>query len=176
MIEITPLFIDPPDDIDETWKHGIVFGGLAEFADTFYLANSYKIAGDRLIDTALKNEEAWELFCPAVYNYRHATELYMKAITGKYKHSHDLLYLFGKLKKLLEEEFNTTIPNWFKNIIVAFNDFDPGGTTFRYGGYLEKGEMFIDFIQLKTLMDWLSQSFENIRKHQGFSKERIAVL
>lgn len=82
LIEITPLFVELPHNIDENWKHGIVFSGLAEFGDTFDLANSYKLAGDRLIDTALKNEKAWDLFCPAVYNYRHATELCMKAIQG----------------------------------------------------------------------------------------------
>lgn len=165
MTEITPLFIDPPDNLDETWKHGILFSGLAVFGDTFSLADSYKYAGDNLIDIALKNEEGWELFCPAVYNYRHATELYMKAVIGKYKQSHDLLYLLNKLKEFLKMELHSTIPDWFENIIVAFNDFDPGGTTFRYGETLEKDEVFIDFVHFKTLMEELSQSFKNIKKH-----------
>lgn len=156
VIEITPIFIDPPDHIDETWKHGIVFNGLSKSGDTFFLANSYKLAGDRLIGSALENEEGLDLFCPVIYNYRHATELYLKTIIGNYKQSHDLSYLFNKLKELLKKEFNTSVPEWFENIIAALNDFDPGGTTFRYGGSLKKDEIFIDFIQLKTLMNWLS--------------------
>jgi len=173
LIEITPFFVEPPHNINENWKHGIVFSGLAEFADTFHLANSYKLAGDRLIDTVLKNEEAWDLFCPAVYDYRHATELFMKSITGDHKQTHDLLYLLSKLKELLKTEFNSTIPDWFENIIVAFNDFDPWGTTFRYGGNLEKDEVFADFNHLKTLMELLSQSFHNIRRHQGMINEAM---
>lgn len=167
LTEITPAFIESPNNMDESWKHGVLFNGLAEFSDTFYLANSYKLAGDRLIEIALKNEEAWELFCPAVYNYRHATELYMKAITGYNKKSHDLISLFNKLQELLKSEFNTKIPYWFNNLISTFNNFDPGGTTFRYGKTLDTDEIFIDLVQLKTLMEWVEQSFKNIRKHQG---------
>src|SRR5882724_2383170 len=47
LIEATPIFIKPPEGIDETWKHGVLFSGLAQFGDQFYLANSYKLAGDR---------------------------------------------------------------------------------------------------------------------------------
>lgn len=167
IIEITPLFIEPPDEIDETWKHGVLFGGLSESGDIFYLANSYKRAGDRLIDIALKNEEAWDLFCPVVYNYRHAIELYLKAVLGTYKRNHDLLYLFDRFEKLLKIKFDAKIPIWFKNVLIAFNDFDPEGTAFRYGGNSAKEETFIDFIQLKTLMNWTSESFINIRRQQG---------
>ena len=165
--QITPLFTEPHENIDETWKHGIVFSGLAEVADMFELAKSYKLAGDRLIDIALENEEGRELFYPAIYNYRHATELYIKSIIGKYKRSHNLLYLFDQLKEKIKTEFNESIPEWFENIIIAFNDFDPQGTSFRYGGNLGMDEMFADFNQLKLLMNRVSESFINIRKHQG---------
>lgn len=167
LVEITPFFIELPENIDETWKHGVLFSGLAQFGDTFLLANSYKLAGDRLIDIALENEEARELFCPAVYNYRHATELYIKAITGHYKQSHNLINLFDRFQKLLKAEYNSQVPAWFNNIIAAFNDLDPSGTTFRYGRNSDRDEIFIDFIQLKTLMGWMAISFQNIRKHQG---------
>lgn len=61
----TPIFIEPPENIDETWKHGVVFSGFS-FADQFYLANSYKHSADKLIDSALEDETAWHFFCPAV--------------------------------------------------------------------------------------------------------------
>lgn len=141
----------------------MVFNGLSEYGDTFHLANSYKIAGDTLVNAALKNEEVWELFCPTVYNYRHAIELYMKAIIGRYKKGHDLIYLLNRLKDILKNEFNSPVPEWFENLTIAFNDFDPRGVTFRYGGYLEKHEAFVDFAHLKTLMSWVTESFDNIR-------------
>ena len=167
LIEIMPFFIEPPENLDESWKHGVLFGGLAELGDTFYLANSYKLAGDKLIEFALSEEQPWNLFCPAIYNYRHATELYMKAIIGNSIRTHDLLILFNKLQELLKTEFNASTQEWFKNIIVTFNDFDPGGTTFRYGDDIIKDETFVDFRQLKTLVNWMAQAFKRIRKHQG---------
>ena len=40
-------------------------------------------------------------------------------------------------------------------------------TTFRYGGDTNSGEVFIDFIQMKTVMGWMADSFQNIRRQQG---------
>jgi hypothetical protein len=165
--QVTPLFIEPPENIDDTWKHGIIFSGLSEVADMFELAKSYKLAGDRLIDIALENEEGRELFYPAIYNYRHATELYIKSIIGKYNRSHNFLYLFDRLKEKIKTEFDESIPEWFENIIIVFNDFDPEGTSFRYGGDFGMNEMFADFNQLKFSMNRIANSFKNIREHQG---------
>jgi hypothetical protein len=164
IIEITPLFIEPPKNIDETWSHGIVFSGISQYGDTYMLAKSYKLAGDRLVEIALKNEETLDLYAPAIFNYRHAVELYLKSYISNYKQSHDLLYLFSEFDKKLKLKFNAEIPKWFENIILVFNDFDPGGTTFRYGNGLEKDEVFVDFIQLKNLMNWFALSFESINK------------
>ena len=167
IVEITPFFSEVTDSMDESWKHGVLFGGLAEIGDMFFLANSYKFAGDTLIEAALRDEQAWELFCPAVYNYRHAIELYLKALTGDDKKKHDLKRLYIIFEKMMIDQFNSGIPDWFKNLIDAIGEFDPAGTTFRYGGNLNRDEVFIDFIQLKKLMCSLSHSFQNIRKHQG---------
>lgn len=167
IIEITPLFFEPPGNIDETWNQGIIFCGISEYGDTYMLAKSYKLAGDRLVEIALKNEEILDLYAPAIYNYRHAIELYLKTYISNYKQSHDLLYLFSELKKKLKSEINADIPKWFENIILVINDFDPGGTTFRYGNGIEKDEVFIDFLHLKNLMNLLSQSFEKILKYNS---------
>jgi len=165
--EITPFFSEPPDNMDDTWTHGILFAGLSEIGDMFYLANSYKLAGDILIDAALKSQQAWDLFFPAVYNYRHAIELYLKALTGDNKKKHDLERLYIIFEEMIADQFKTDIPGWFKNLIVSINKFDPGGTLFRYGGNLNQDDIFIDFIQLKRLMGWLSQSFNRIRRKHG---------
>jgi len=166
----TPLFREPPEDLDENWRHGTVIGGMAEFGDTFALADSYKLAGDMLVDAALSTDEAYELICPVIYNYRHATELYMKSIIVKRRKIHDLIWLMQELKKLLKTEFDATFPDWFKNIILAFDDFDPNGTSFRYGSngtVSQHDEVWVDIVHMKTLMGWLAESFQKIRHRLG---------
>lgn len=163
----TPFIIDLPDDIDETWRHGVLFVGISEFGDTFVLAKSYKMAGDSLIEAALSNDEPRDLYAPAIFNYRHAVELYIKAIVGKHKQTHNLLTLLEKLKIYLKKEINSELPEWLANIIVTFHDFDPYGTTLRYGGNSSMEEMFINFNHLKSLMQLLAKAFQNIRFHQG---------
>lgn len=158
---LLPLFRDMPEDIDETWR-GIVFGGEFEFGDLFSMADSFKLAGDRLVNLAWVNQEERQLFQPAIYSYRHATELYIKAVIAE-EINHDLYELFGKLKTNLKSEFDSIVPQWLENIITVFHESDPKGTTFRYGDLLPKNELFVDMLHLKKLMSWLSESFRRIR-------------
>jgi len=158
---ITPLFRAMPDDIDETWR-GVVFGGEFELGDLFTTADSFKLAGDKLVEIAHKSHEERELFQPAIYNYRHATELYIKAIIGE-EINHDLRDLTEKLKKVLKDEFNVIPPEWFDNIIEAFNYTDPKGTAFRYGETVPKNELYADMRHIGNLMNWLSNSFKRVR-------------
>ncbi|MEO5912139.1 MAG: hypothetical protein ABIP95_14710 [Pelobium sp.] len=66
IIRITPLFRRMPDNIDETWG-GVVFGGEFELGDTFATADSFKLAGDKIVEIAHNNDEERELFQPAIY-------------------------------------------------------------------------------------------------------------
>jgi hypothetical protein len=43
-----PLFGELPEVIDETWR-GVVFGGEFELGDIFTIADSYRLAGDKLV-------------------------------------------------------------------------------------------------------------------------------
>lgn len=160
---LLPLFRDMPEDIEDTWR-GIVFGGEFELGDLFSMADSFKLAGDRLVDIAGEKKEERELFQPAIYNYRHATELYIKAVIGE-EVNHNLSILFEKLKTNLKAEFGAVPPEWFENIIAAFHESDPNGTTFRYGDQLPTKEFFVDMLHVKKLMSWLSESFRRI-KHE----------
>ena len=130
--EATPIFRDIPENLEGELQSSVVFGGLSQFVDTFFLADSYKLAGDILIDKSIATEEGYELICPIIYNYRHATELYLKAIVNTQKQTHDLKTLLEKFRAMLLIEFKATPPQWFENIILAFNDFDPNGTAFRW--------------------------------------------
>lgn len=163
---IIPLFSDIPGNVEEYCAKGLVFEGLSEFGNTLALAHSYKRAGDILLDAALENDEKYELACPVIYNYRHATELYLKSAIGTWKKNHDFLPLYYAFKKLMIEEFNSSIPEWFENIILSFNDIDPKGTTFRYGGELRQGEMFVDLTHMKTLMEWFAETFKQIEERR----------
>lgn len=158
---ITPLFRNMPEEIDETWR-GVVFGGEFELGNIFTTADSFKLAGDRLVDIAHENYEERTLFQPAIYNYRHATELYIKAIIGE-EINHNLHDLLQKLKIILKIKFNSVLPEWFENIIEAFNYSDPNGTAFRYGITVSNDELYVDMKHVKTLMGWLSESFKRIK-------------
>jgi len=161
IIGIRPLFRVMPADIDETWR-GVVFGGEFELGDIFTTADSFKLAGDKLVEIAHKHYEERELFQPAIYNYRHATELYIKAIIGE-EINHNLRDLTEKLKIMLKTEFNSVLPEWFENIILAFDYSDPNGTAFRYGNTVPKDELYADMRHIKLLMSWLSESFKRIK-------------
>src|SRR6266542_4395697 len=100
LTSVTPLFQEPPEDLDGTWRHGTVIGGMAEIGDTFALAESYKLAGDTLVDAARTADEIYEFIYPVIYNYRHATELYLKAIVTPYRKDHDLFWLLREFKTL----------------------------------------------------------------------------
>ncbi len=165
MTALTPLFVDPPEGLNENWRHGALIGGMGELSDTFALADSYKIAGDMLVDAALSSDNVDELICPIIYNYRHATELYLKATVMHYEPNHNLNALLHKFKELLKSEFNKTVPEWFEDIILVFVDFDPGGVTFRYGEYCP-GEVWVDILHIKTLMNWLAESFRRIKRRR----------
>lgn len=78
ILSLTPIFRELPEDIDESWR-GVVFGGEFKLSEIFETANSFKLAGDHLVDIAHENYEEQELFQPALYNYRHSIELYLKA-------------------------------------------------------------------------------------------------
>jgi hypothetical protein len=167
----TPLFQESPEGLDGTWRHGTVIGGMSEIGDMFALAESYKLAGDMLVDGARAADEINEVIYPIIYNYRHATELYLKAVVTPYKENHDLSWLVQEFEKLLKSEFDSTLPPWFESVILAFNDFDPKSTTFRYGGFssFSQGEVWVDLVHVKTLMGWIAQSFRKIRHRRGAS-------
>ncbi|MDR3715197.1 MAG: hypothetical protein P4L51_20480 [Puia sp.] len=162
----TPIFQDPPDALDETWRHGTIIGGMAPIADLYVLAESYKLAGDILIDAALSTDEAFELIYPIIYNYRHATELYLKSTLQDLQKYHDLLRLLQQFKTMVKVKLNSDLPQWFIDIVTAFHDFDPNSTTFRYGGFdyvMQRGEMWVDLNHMKTVMGWLSEAFQKVR-------------
>ena len=61
------IFKEPPEDLDETWTHGAVLGGMSGYSDES-LAHSYFVAGAALIDHALSSDDGvQEFICPILY-------------------------------------------------------------------------------------------------------------
>ena len=75
---------------------------------------------------------------------------------------HSLSVLYFEFKKIIFELFESVPPKWVDNVILAFDDFDPNGTTFRYGISIRRNEIFIDLHHLKKMMDWFSKAIHNI--------------
>lgn len=163
------IFLDVPDDIDETWTHAALFGGMVDGAhDDYSLANNFRMAGDILIQRGLEHFGAYELLYPVLYNYRHAIELYLKAIVKPVKRNHDLAGLMNQFKNLLKERHNVNVPTWFENVIEEFNKFDPDSTTFRYPGQTNASEeLMVNLPELQKIMSIISDSF-----HRGLLAEK----
>ena len=60
------------------------------------------------------------------------------------------------------DKFNISPLRWFENIIVVFDDFYPGGTTFRYDIEINKDEMIIDLHHIKKLMSRFAELIHKI--------------
>lgn len=158
------IFADVPDDLDETWTHAALFGGMVDLAHNDYsLALNFKHAGDVLVKFGLKDMEAYELLYPVLFNYRHAIELYLKALVQPQKRNHDLGYLLECLKKLLKDHYTTEMPMWFQSLLSEFAEYDPRSTTFRYPGLNSAAEeRLVQLPQLHRQMDILFQTFHRI--------------
>jgi hypothetical protein len=170
------IFQDVPNEIDETWRHGAILGGMAEGAyDHLAVADAYKLAGDTLVKQALSNSEAYELIYPIMFNYRHCLELYLKIIIKPTKRTHGLQSLVQELNEYTKVRYSTELPQWFKGRILDFDEFEPGATAFRYDdvGIASKntgdiGEFWIDLHHLKTIMNVIQKCFHRlIRDSEG---------
>lgn len=161
--EAIPIFREYSDDL--LTKNVWMIGGMTADADFLSLADSYKEAGDILVQVGIEDEFKKDLIYPAIFNYRHSTELYLKSVISNYRPNHNLQELYSKFQSDMKEKFDAVPPNWFENIIVAFDEFDPKGTSFRYGHQFCSDEFFIDLRHIKTMMDWFSKTIHKIRHH-----------
>lgn len=147
----TPILQEPPDDLDETWRHGILLNGgdVGAYLD---LARNYKQSADALLDSALKSGEPREWGYPVLFAYRHALELYLKLIGEIDVPTHSL----RDCVRLVEKRHKQKLPSPIKDWIIEFDNIDPFGTAFRYAddeaGTLQYTEIWIDFVQLKFAM------------------------
>ena len=163
------IFQDMPNNLDETWRNGAILGGMTEGAyNRLELANSYKFAGDILIEKALSDAEPYELIYPILFNYRHAVELYLKTVIKSTK-NHNIQSLVSELTKYTRTRYSLELPQWFKDRILDFDEFDPRATAFRYDdiGIKSKtsgdiGEFWVDLPTLRKIMNTLQSIFQRL--------------
>jgi len=158
----SPLFQDPSDEMDETWQHGTLIGGMA-CHDLPQVARAYKLAADELLKLALSKYEPHELDYPILFLYRHTVEVYLKAALDQPPEHHDL----SRLIQLLEAEGEKKIAGWVKDRLWDFHKIDNMASLFRYADPPDDGERWIDFHQLHVVIDKLVQAFEKYIKHKA---------
>lgn len=176
MSDADSVFVDVPDDLDESWRHGALLGGMVDLAarERGVLACSFKQAGDALIASALADHSANELLYPILFNYRHSLELYLKAVATPSHKNHDLKQLIEGFERVVREKFATDVPEWIVQRLREFEDVDSGSTAFRYpeagvafrSGRLED-EVWVDLPRLKRVMDRLETAFHRVLERLG---------
>jgi hypothetical protein len=160
------VFRDVPDEIDESWTHGVLVGGMASAPDDLELAQAYAEAAAQLIDLALESGEAWRLTYPIFYLYRHALELYLKAVVRPSRPRHELRPLIEEFEKLLREQMHTAIPAHLKDDLLAFATVDPDAQGFRYSHTrVGKPRLFPGeyWVQLRDLQRFADEVFDFIK-------------
>jgi len=151
----TPLFQEPSDEMDETWRHGTLIGGMA-CRELLQVARAYKQAADELLTQALAKYEPHELDYPVLFLYRHTVEVYLKAALDNPPEHHDL----SRLIQLLEEESGKKIAGWVRDRLWDFHEIDRMSAAFRYAAPPPPGELWIDFHHLQVVIDKLVQAIE----------------
>jgi len=154
----TPLLQEPPDGLDETWRHGFLWvGGHGQ--ERFELARNYRYAAEKMLDQALEQSEARHWLCPVLFMYRHTLELYLKTIGDITERTHSL----AKCVEIVEKAHGQQFPPRAKKWIEELDAIDPNpGIAFRYEDDLGNQwcpECWVDLRQFKFAM---KQVFEMI--------------
>jgi hypothetical protein len=148
----TPILQEPPDDLDETWRHGILLAGGG--VDGYLaLARNYRECAEALLEAALKSGEPRDWSFPVLFAYRHTLELYLKIIGEIDENTHSL----RKCVLLVEKRHGERLPSRAREWIIELDEIDPKGMTFRYaddnaGKAMRNVEYWVDFGQFKFAM------------------------
>jgi hypothetical protein len=147
----TPLLREPPDGLDETWRHGILLNGgsVNQFLE---LARNYRQSAEAILDSALKSGEPREWGYPVLYAYRHTLELYLKVIGEIEKETHSLSDCVRLVEKRYRQRLGSPVREW----IMELDAIDPMGTAFRYADddkrTLSYAEYWVDFVHFRYAM------------------------
>jgi hypothetical protein len=168
------VFGEPPDELDETWVHGMLVGGMAAEPDQLTLARAYADAASHLIDPALASGEPWRLCYPILYLYRHALELYLKtALPPSRRPRHDLRPLLRQFETLLHDQLGVVIPDHVLDDLRTLATIDPDAQGFRYTHTREGHSQFLPgeyWVSLRDLQRFMEVVFRDLERCSGDSR------
>lgn len=157
----SPVFQDVPDEIDETWQHGALIGGMA-MHDWIQVARSYKMAADELVKQALAQFEPREIDYPIFFLYRHSIELYLKAMLQMLKVNPPTHHYIANLVGELDKRVGSKLGGWIKDRLMDFDRIDKKSNMFRYPDSPDPKslELWVCLDQLRVVMDNLTKAFD----------------
>ncbi|WP_114912541.1 hypothetical protein [Acidibrevibacterium fodinaquatile] len=160
-----PIFEDPPDDMGEQYGVLLVNWAGASGRETVEMARAYRTAADRLLHLAGEAGESWEAIDPILFCYRHAVELYLKALFPGSTKNHGLGKLGAALMAQLEGRYRADQVNWLCDRISEIQALDPRSTAFRYADSCHAGaepEIWVDFHHLRAVTHAIFDAFERV--------------
>ncbi len=175
------IFTDLPDVLGENDFYFGAFIASIGIMDGIEMARAFADAANRLLAAAAEQRESWEAISPILFCYRHALELYLKALLPKTKHSHNLGKLAKSLKSYLDGRYPADQVAWLLGSIAEFDLVDPKSTVFRYhdglatshkAGEQPDPELWVDYNRLQRAMAKIFQGLEKVRLSQFNSNYR----
>ncbi len=160
-----PIFEDPPDNMGKQSGVLLVNWAGASGRETVEMARAYRTAGDRLLHLAGEVGESWEAIDPILFCYRHAVELYLKALFPGSAKNHGLGNLGAALMAQLEGRYRADQVNWLCGRISEIQALDPGSTAFRYADSCHAGadpEIWVDFRHLRAVTHAIFDALERV--------------
>lgn len=160
-----------PSEEDEENPTVAYLGGMTQGGYSFWdLAQAFKTTGDILLEQVISGKfEAYELVLPALYNYRHSLELYLKYfVYEEGTETHSLGALLKKFELYIEAHHKIKVPDEFRRLVLEIHDFDKNAVTFRYPEKVKSkstgdiGEFRIDLFDVRSKMDTFQKSFHKV--------------
>jgi hypothetical protein len=157
------IFEELPDELDDSWRHGSLLGGMASCPDNREMAKAYRLCANTLVDRNTHEYEAYEVVYPILFLYRHALELYLKAILGEGRSmGHNIEKLASVFRENYKNSYGCDLPKHAIRLMNEIATYDRPGTTFRYTEGFSEGEYWVDFEKLKDQFDWLFDGLEKM--------------
>lgn len=163
--KVRPLFEEPSDASvrEDPWSgpKGFMIGGMS-LPTKSELGEQYFDAAYLLLESINRNQwEDYKLVNPALYLFRHALELQVKALIGASAKTHDLAVLADQLDSRAFAQDGAKAPEWIVARLKEFAAVDPGSTSFRYAQTYDRplrkdvevdGEVYINLCHLQRAM------------------------
>lgn len=155
--------LSPVEQWLSSWKRDVSTSGTLgarHVNDDSDLAGQFAMAAGSLLEAALKGSAmpVWMIPIPILFLYRHAVELYLKALLPKPALTHDLITLLHEASNQLKRDYGQSIEGtWIGDSILELSKYDFRSMGFRYlrdksGSLFFSDEVEVDFVKLRDQM------------------------